>query len=309
MGAPLSSHEPAFARLTERYPADTALRIPPPSRWPEGAGPVASIERRSFGDLTVALATLPAGRLIFEPDTAVTRDKIDCRLAISLNTLVFDIGGRTTLLRRGDMLFGDLSQPRMTIADHPTRYLSLALPRDVITRRFAGSQDVPVVILRGTGAMASLFRACMFKVWRADTHLPPSIAAELAETKIDILVEAICEALHEPQNAGLEQLATRMQISSAIVANLSDPKFDAATLAARMDLSPKGLARVLGDVTPTDLIRQLRLAQARRLLRTGALAGLTVTEIAHRVGFANLAHFSTLYAHTFGNSPAFERNS
>ncbi len=73
-------------------------------------------------------------------------------------------------------------------------------------------------------------------------------------------------------------------------------------------MSPKQLARVLGDLTATDLIRQLRLAQARRLLRARALAGLSVTEIAKRVGFSTLAHFSSLYSQTFGMSPNLDRH-
>ena len=57
----------------------------------------------------------------------------------------------------------------------------------------------------------------------------------------------------------------------------------------------------LTGMTAADFIRNLRLRQAARLLKTDK--GLTVTEIAYATGFASQSHFSTLFKKQYGVTP------
>jgi len=58
--------------------------------------------------------------------------------------------------------------------------------------------------------------------------------------------------------------------------------------------------KALGLPSPALFIRSHRLAQAQMLLRT---TDLTVTEIAYRTGFSDLAYFSNCFRQEFGKSP------
>lgn len=56
-------------------------------------------------------------------------------------------------------------------------------------------------------------------------------------------------------------------------------------------------------VSPLEFIRALRLNEARRLLTTGGLTGLSVTRIAMEVGITHLGRFAANYRLLFGESP------
>lgn len=56
--------------------------------------------------------------------------------------------------------------------------------------------------------------------------------------------------------------------------------------------------------TPTELLREVRLAQARSRLVDADPAHATVSSIAHRSGFAHLGRFSVQYRERFGESPS-----
>lgn len=78
-------------------------------------------------------------------------------------------------------------------------------------------------------------------------------------------------------------------------------------VARAVGLSVRQLQAVTTDrfgLTPTELLRSIRLTEARRRL-TGDRAELptTVAEAAHGAGFAHLGRFAQLYRSTYGESP------
>jgi AraC-like DNA-binding protein len=80
-----------------------------------------------------------------------------------------------------------------------------------------------------------------------------------------------------------------------------------SAMARQMGLSVRQLQSVththLG-VTPTQLLREIRLQSARRRLRVADPHGCTVASIAHKSGFAHVGRFSTAYVQRFGEYPA-----
>jgi AraC-like DNA-binding protein len=56
--------------------------------------------------------------------------------------------------------------------------------------------------------------------------------------------------------------------------------------------------------TPTELLRDIRLAQAHRLLSEVVLNPPTVSEVAHGCGFAHLSRFALEYRKRFGERPS-----
>ena len=94
------------------------------------------------------------------------------------------------------------------------------------------------------------------------------------------------------------------RIMKVVNGNLGNPKLNVEMLAKETGMSRTQLHRRIKDLTgmtAADFIRNLRLRQAARLLKTDKR--LTVTEIAYATGFASQSHFSTLFKKQYGVTP------
>jgi transcriptional regulator GlxA family with amidase domain len=87
-----------------------------------------------------------------------------------------------------------------------------------------------------------------------------------------------------------------------------DHPFTTATLAEIAGVSVRtlqeGFRRHLG-ISPTDYLRQVRLACVHRDLRHSEPTQITVTEIAYRWGFAHLGRFAGAYRAKYGVPPSY----
>jgi transcriptional regulator GlxA family with amidase domain len=100
-------------------------------------------------------------------------------------------------------------------------------------------------------------------------------------------------------NAGHELLA---RIEQQVRATLPDPP-SVQALAAALAMSPRTLARQVRAASgrsPLALIQSVRLASARALLET---SGLSVEEVAHRVGYGDATALRRLMKKSYGATP------
>lgn len=84
----------------------------------------------------------------------------------------------------------------------------------------------------------------------------------------------------------------------------ADPDFSVAVLAQVLHLSASQLQRkvlALTDLTPVQIIRDLRLKRAQDLLRT---TDLTVAEVAFQAGFNDPSYFTRLFVKELGATPS-----
>ncbi|MCU1610665.1 MAG: transcriptional regulator, AraC family [Pseudonocardiales bacterium] len=63
------------------------------------------------------------------------------------------------------------------------------------------------------------------------------------------------------------------------------------------------------DMTPTQYLREVRLARAHEDLRLAEPSQATVTRIAHNSGFTSVGRFAQMYAKRYGNHPSETRRS
>lgn len=90
---------------------------------------------------------------------------------------------------------------------------------------------------------------------------------------------------------------------------LDNPDLNVAFLAERLKTNRVRLYRIVKSQwgqTPIDLIRTIRLQQAARLLAEG---DATVSEIAYKVGYNSVSHFSLLFKQFYGMQPTEYRES
>jgi len=94
------------------------------------------------------------------------------------------------------------------------------------------------------------------------------------------------------------------RLKEIVEANMEEEDFDVKELSAKAGLSDRQLERKLKaliDQTPNQFIRSMRLQRAKQLLEQNAG---TVSEIAFRLGFNNLSHFSKNFREAFGVLPS-----
>ena len=94
------------------------------------------------------------------------------------------------------------------------------------------------------------------------------------------------------------------QVQDAVEAAMGDETFTVGRLAEDLDLSRGHLHRRLATLrgqTPSEVIREMRLDRAARLLSSGVR---TVSEVAYAVGFKSASHFSNSFAARFGCRPS-----
>ena len=93
------------------------------------------------------------------------------------------------------------------------------------------------------------------------------------------------------------------RVMRSVNAHLSDPNFNIDALASDVGISRAQLHRKMKEITGISsgkFLRNLRMEQAARLLREGAV---NVSQVADRVGYDDRAHFSTAFKTHFGQSP------
>ncbi|MBK9016865.1 MAG: helix-turn-helix domain-containing protein [Saprospiraceae bacterium] len=113
-----------------------------------------------------------------------------------------------------------------------------------------------------------------------NTNMPPDAEAVLAEDAFLQKVRQIVEANYGDEAFALPQLCDSLSMS-------------------RSQLFRK--MKALTDISPSDFIRNFRMAQAKLLLETTQLA---VKEVAWQVGFKEVPHFSKTFQETYGMSPS-----
>jgi AraC-like DNA-binding protein len=107
-----------------------------------------------------------------------------------------------------------------------------------------------------------------------------------------------------PDPPAAPRSALEERLRAVIEANLTEPDFNPDALAAASGLSYKQLYRRLAaelEVSPSRLIRTVRVEIAAELLRDGAGS---ITEVAYSVGFNSLSYFHRSFRERFGMAPS-----
>ena len=110
----------------------------------------------------------------------------------------------------------------------------------------------------------------------------------------------------QPEVVELDEQDQRLldQIKEVIDENMVDSNFNVTMLQEKMGMGNKQLYRkvkALTGQTPVELIRDMRLRKAAKLLKAGKFS---VSEVMYTVGFSNSSYFSKCFSKLFGMSPS-----
>lgn len=137
----------------------------------------------------------------------------------------------------------------------------------------------------------------------------PSAGLQQAARDAEAQFEALCTlwlaelGVADPESAPAV-LDSRIADTLAHLAATPGQARSAATLAARVQLSPDRLMHLFAETTGTSLRSYALWAKLKTALRS-ALAGASLTEAAHAAGFADSAHLTHSFKAMFGLPPRF----
>ncbi len=190
---------------------------------------------------------------------------------------------------------------------------------DALCRQIKGhieTSHIPVILLSGLSDKEVMVTGLS---GGADAYLTKPVDLDLLEAKIHGIFENR-KKLHSyymsrmnvkkpdpqeahPQQSDLDSLFLQ-RMAKAVEENLSNSDFSVNDLCTEVAMSRTLLyekTRKLLGVAPNDFIREIRMKQAKALLKEGRMS---VTEIAGFCGFSDVRYFSTVFKKFYGTSPS-----
>ncbi len=149
------------------------------------------------------------------------------------------------------------------------------------------------------------------QAWSASATLSAETPVPVVDQFLSVVEDQILTALvlswnwsaSDPVNPGGARVT---ELRDWLEAN-HGPGVSVSDMARHLGLSVRQLQFVVQSRTgmsPSQLLREIRLAKARAMLETADPDAMTVARIAHDCGFAHLGRFSQYYRARFGESPS-----
>lgn len=213
--------------------------------------------------------------------------------------------GREMFLKAGDMTLYDLTRPhRITMPTQISKIL-ISIPRPLMQQKVANINDLTATRLptnHGIGAVtSSVIRSTVNQLNTLDQDQYLELGNHILS--LFILSTNRVNGQHEPitRHSSLVLLRVKSYINN----NLEDSKLDASSIADGVGLSVRYINNLFSkeDTSLMRYVSQQRLELSRRLLSSGIYAQDSITVIAMRCGFNNMAHFSRVFKEAYGLSP------
>ena len=178
-------------------------------------------------------------------------------------------------------------------------------------KRNPGTNHIPVIIMSTSTDEASEQKSSESG---ADTFLTKPLSIELLKSSLSNAI-ATRDTLRGKFTADIQYNYDEMkmtvrgsgQVMDTVIAvirkNLDNPDFSVETLSKEVGMSRVHLNRKLKEsmnISPSDLIRSMRLKQAAWLLIHNEA---NVSEVSYRIGFSSPSYFSNAFHKYFGMSP------
>jgi AraC-like DNA-binding protein len=216
--------------------------------------------------------------------------------------------GRGAVLRPGDMVGYDTSQPATFRAEGPFDLLVLRLPKATLGKRAASISRLTAITIPGDAGVARLAGRFFFdaatgladgSIGRDDQGLEGHFVDLVRRLYVDL---GACTQPTRPRSAAELLLQAQAQID----AHLGDCDLGPDEVARACFISTRYLYRVFESegLSVSDFIRSERLERCRRDLIDPALATQPIQAIASRWGFNSASHFCRLFRAAYGCTPS-----
>ncbi|CBG75878.1 putative regulatory protein [Streptomyces scabiei 87.22] len=232
------------------------------------------------------------------------------RVGVMINLsgrLVCRQGDDTLVLGPDQLLLWDSETAEGFDAVEPRRELSLMLPREQAPPALAAAATSgrgAVSVAAGSG-LASIAADQLRAITRELDHLGDAGLAIACQSLFDTLDTALDSARAPAGTRSALREALLVRVRRYIEDHLDDADLCATSVAEAHDVSVRTLHLAFAD-TGTTVGRWIRARRLRACYRDLTRAGgtATVTDVAFRWGFNDVAHFSRVFKQAYGVTPS-----
>lgn len=221
-------------------------------------------------------------------------------------SLVAEQDGRAAQLRVGDGALCDADRPYKLHSNETFDLACLRVPRQVIVSRVGHPQRFSAFNFSERSELAPMVFAYLSRLVERAPELGDNAGLKVSQNFMELLVSMVAEFAesNRPSLTEYRGLAL-MRVKATIERSIADASATPATIAAELSLSQRYINQLLEN-EGTSLSRYLwsrRLERCAEQLRSSALRGRGISQIAMENGFNDLSHFSKAFRNRFGASP------
>ncbi|MDQ3887401.1 MAG: AraC family transcriptional regulator [Actinomycetota bacterium] len=292
----------------EHFRAGTAAELVPVSLHGRSPGQMLAVMTVArIGDFAIETVTVAADREIVARRTErLIRvcDPESYRMFLSVTPRIrIEQADHRVDFRARDIALYDTSQPcNTTLLVGSTRHVMLMFPRVLVPidratiRPLAGT--VMPRSLPGRGLVAQFLIGLSESAATDD----PGLAGVLRECAVGLIRQRLgAQAGLTPHTRRLLQ---QVRINGIVRRHLGNPALGPEGIARVANISPRYLFTIFqdADLTPMQLLKRLRLQEARRRLQDPALGSTSIKDIMSAVGYVRADQFARDFRQLFGAS-------
>ena len=213
--------------------------------------------------------------------------------------------GREAIVRGGDLAMTSTAEPYTYEQERQNQLYTLVFEGSVLREYNSRIDDLTATTFSSALPEVQLFTSYA----RTLCDLAAKLSPQAVENATNSLLHMLKVVLQCGQIQSLESNSLRAahaQMALRIIAKrFRDPNFGVAELAKEFGCTPRYLQQIFHERSESlaDIIRTRRLSEAKRILRDSSLNGLSISQVAYRVGFSNADHFSKSFSSRYGMKP------
>lgn len=213
--------------------------------------------------------------------------------------------GRMACLLPGDIAIYDATQPHDIDCAGEFSKLIFAMPRPILTTRFARPDACTAIRIAGTQGIGAVTSNFLRTLSANLDQLGQHELATISESALNLISLALASIQPTKLKHSRSQAMTLTRIKCYIAQNLSVSDLDTRIIAQAVGISPRYI-NVLFAQENQSLMRyvlQQRLDRCYQDIANHKQNGLKISSIAFRWGFNDLSHFSRVFRQRYGMSP------
>jgi AraC-like DNA-binding protein len=220
--------------------------------------------------------------------------------------------GREIALGPGDGAVFSCSDAGGAVSPSAFRMTTLKIPRAALARSLRDGDSCFARPVRAGSAALQMLLGYLDMLRRDSTAPTPELQRLAADHVYDLLALALGATRDAAENARRRGVrAARLEaIKKSVHQNLGDGDFSVTDLAEWHRMTPRYVQKLFhaGGTTFSEFVRDERLAQAHRMLRSPRCQAMRIAEIAYACGFDDLSYFNRTFRKRYGATPSDVRN-
>jgi AraC-like DNA-binding protein len=273
------------------------------------ARPVAPIERFHGSVTAVAAGPVHLSRIRAAAHTGLrtTRTIADADQASFVIGLVVkgacavEQADRVAVQNTGDLILTDTTRPFTVQSDGDFDAFVLQVPHKMFQAVLPRADAVSAT---PAGGQSRLVGSLLGRIMEAAATASPAALRHLTNAAVELVAASLADVTAQA-TGGSMRAANLVRAHQYIEQHLWDPELSPDSVARAVLVSPRYMQALFRDsgISVSRYVMERRLERAHRDLTEPALAHLSIGDVASRLGFKRLSHFTHVFKNRFGICP------